>query len=157
MSKEPFYVTTPIYYVNGEPHIGTAYTTVATDATARFARMDGRDVFFLTGMDEHGEKVAEAAAAHGMTPQEWCDSQVTQFTELWRDLDITNDDFIRTTQPRHVKGVQDFMQKLHDNGYLYKGTYDGYYCTPCETQFTEGDLVDGKCPDCGREVKVIHE
>lgn len=157
MSKEPFYVTTPIYYVNGEPHIGTAYTTVATDATARFARMDGRDVFFLTGMDEHGEKVAEAAAAHGMTPQEWCDSQVTQFTELWRDLDITNDDFIRTTQPRHVKGVQDFMQKLHDKGYLYKGTYDGYYCTPCETQFTEGDLVDGKCPDCGREVKVIHE
>lgn len=167
MSKEPFYVTTPIYYVNGEPHIGTAYTTVATDATARFARMDGRDVFFLTGMDEHGEKVAEATAAHGMTPQEWCDSQVTQFTELWRDLDITNDDFIRTTEPRHTAAVQRLMETIKDNGYIYKGTYDGWYCVPEETYFTDTQVrhadeergTEGEhlCPDCGRPLQRVQE
>ncbi len=157
MSKQPFYISTPIYYVNGEPHIGTAYTTIAADTIARFARMDGRNVMFLTGLDEHGEKVAQAAEEHGMTPQEWCDSQVVQFTDLWKELNISNNDFIRTTQERHMVGVAQFMQKLYDNGYLYKGTYDGFYCTPCETQYTQGELVDGKCPSCGRDVHTVHE
>ena len=158
MSQEnTFYISTPIYYVNGEPHIGTAYTTVAADTIARFNRLDGRDVFFLTGMDEHGQKVAQAAAEHGMTPQEWCDSQMPQFTELWKDLNISNCDFIRTTQPRHIAGVQKFLQTLYDNGYLYKDSYEGLYCTPCETFFAEDDLVDGCCPDCGRPVEAIKE
>lgn len=157
MSNEPFYITTPIYYVNGVPHIGTAYTTIAADTIARFHRLNGRNVHFLTGMDEHGQKVAQAAAEHGMTPQEWCDSQMSQFTDLWRDLDISNDDFIRTTEPRHIQGVKKFLQKLYDNGYLYKDSYEGLYCTPCETFFAEDDLVDGKCPDCGRAVESIKE
>ena len=158
MAREPFYLTTPIYYVNGEPHIGTAYTTIASDALVRFKRMDGYDVHFLTGMDEHGQKVAQAAAEHGMTPQEWCDSQVCQFTDLWDELSISNDDFIRTTQARHMRGVQQFMQALYDNGYLYKGTYNGYYCTPCETQFTKAELDEnGKCPDCHRDVEFVEE
>ena len=158
MAKEPFYITTPIYYVNGEPHIGTAYTTIAADTIARWQRMDGRDVWFLTGLDEHGQKVAQSAEEHGMTPQQWCDSQVPQFTDLWNTLGISNDDFIRTTQERHEKGVQQFMQDLHDKGYLYKSTYKGYYCTPCETQWSKTDLTeDGKCPDCGRDVDFIDE
>lgn len=157
MRHTPFYITTPIYYVNGVPHIGTAYTTIAADTIARFQRLQGRDVHFLTGMDEHGQKVAQAAAEHGMTPQEWCDSQMSQFTDLWHDLDISNDDFIRTTEPRHIQGVRKFLQKLYDNGYLYKDSYEGLYCTPCETFFAEDDLVDGKCPDCGRAVEPIKE
>ncbi len=157
MSQTPFYITTPIYYVNGTPHIGTAYTTIAADTIARFNRLDGQDVHFLTGMDEHGQKVAQSAQEHGMTPQEWCDSQVPQFKDLWMDLDITNDDFIRTTEDRHVKGVQKFLQTLYDNGYLYKDSYEGLYCTPCETFFAEEDLVDGCCPDCGRPVQAIKE
>ena len=157
MSQQPFYITTPIYYVNGEPHIGTAYTTVAADTIARFNRLDGQDVHFLTGLDEHGQKVAQSAAEHGMTPQEWCDSQLPQFQELWRDLNITNDDFIRTTEERHMRGVQKFLQTLYDNGYLYKDSYEGLYCTPCETFFSEEDLVDGCCPDCGRPVQPIKE
>lgn len=155
--KQPFYITTPIYYVNGEPHIGTAYTTVAADTIARFHRLDGCDTHFLTGLDEHGQKVAQAGAAHGMTPQEWCDSQVPQFTDLWHDLNISNDDFIRTTEERHIVGVQKFLQTLYDNGYLYKDSYEGLYCTPCETFFAEDDLVDGCCPDCGRPVEAIKE
>ena len=157
MSQTPFYITTPIYYVNGTPHIGTAYTTIAADTIARFNRLDGQDVHFLTGMDEHGQKVAQSAEEHGMTPQEWCDSQVPQFADLWKDLNITNDDFIRTTEPRHVQGVQKFLQTLYDNGYLYKDSYEGLYCTPCETFFAEDDLVDGCCPDCGRPVEAIKE
>ena len=156
--REPFYLTTPIYYVNGEPHIGTAYTTIASDAVVRWMRMDGRDVHFLTGMDEHGQKVALAAAEHSMSPQEWCDSQVGQFKELWDTLEISYDDFIRTTEDRHARGVQKFMQALYDNGYLYKSTYDGFYCTPCETQFTAAELGKGRtCPDCGRPVEHIEE
>ena len=158
MAREPFYLTTPIYYVNGEPHIGTAYTTIASDALVRWQRMDGRDVHFLTGMDEHGQKVAQAAAEHGMTPQEWCDSQVPQFTQLWEELNISYDDFIRTTEARHTTGVQQFMQTLYDNGYLYKSTYRGYYCTPCETQFAKSDLDEnGCCPDCHRPVDFVEE
>ena len=158
MSKEPFYVTTPIYYVNGVPHIGTAYTTIAADTVARWQRMDNHDVWFLTGMDEHGQKVAQSAQEHDMTPQEWCDSQVPQFTDLWKELNISNNDFIRTTQERHTRGVQQFMQDLYDKGYLYKSTYQGYYCTPCETQWAKSDLTeDGKCPTCGRDVDFIEE
>ncbi len=157
MSKDTFYITTPIYYVNGEPHIGTAYTTIATDCIARWNRLNGKDVMFLTGLDEHGQKVAKTAQEHNMTPQQWCDSQLKQFVELWQDLSITNDDFIRTTQDRHIKGVQDFMQLLYDKGYLYKDSYEGFYCTPCETFFSEEELVDGKCPDCGRDVEFLKE
>ena len=118
--------------------------------------MDNHDVWVLTGMDEHGQKVAQSAQEHGMTPQEWCDSQVPQFTDLWKELDISNNDFIRTTQERHTRGVQQFMQDLYDKGYLYKSTYQGYYCTPCETQLTKIVLTeDGKCPTCGRDVDFI--
>ncbi|MCD8200135.1 MAG: methionine--tRNA ligase [Coriobacteriaceae bacterium] len=157
MSKEPFYITTPIYYVNGKPHIGTAYTTLAADTVARWQRMDGYDVHFLTGLDEHGQKVAASAAEHNMSPQKWCDSQVKDFTDLWDLLGITNDDFIRTTEERHARGVQEFLQLLYDKGYLYKDSYEGNYCTPCETFYTDEDLVDGKCPDCGREVEFVQE
>lgn len=157
MAQDTFYITTPIYYVNGDPHIGTAYTTIACDTMARFHRLDGKKVHFLTGMDEHGQKVAQTAEKNGMTPQQWCDSQVPQFKDLWRDLNISNDDFIRTTEERHTKGVQQFLQKLYDNGYLYKDSYEGLYCTPCETFFTEEELVDGNCPDCGRPVQAIKE
>ena len=154
---EPFFITTPIYYVNGEPHIGTAYTTIAADAMARAMRMQGRDVRFLTGLDEHGQKVAEAAAAHGMTPQEWCDAQVGQFTDLWKTLGISNDDFIRTTQARHERGVQQFMQRLKDAGYLYKAAYEGWYCIHEETYYTNSETVeiDGQkcCPDCRRPLR----
>ncbi len=155
--RAPFFITTPIYYVNGEPHIGTAYTTIAADAVARAMRMEGRDVRFLTGLDEHGQKVAEAGAAHGMTPQEWCDAQVPQFTELWKTLDISNDDFIRTTQARHERGVQQFMQRLKDAGYLYKAAYEGWYCIHEETYYTDTEAVeiDGQkcCPDCRRPLR----
>jgi len=157
MTRESFYVTTPIYYVNSVPHLGTAYTTVAADAIARYRRMTGRDVFFLTGLDEHGQKVAQAAEEAGMTPQAWCDSIAPKFLDTWRLLDISNDDFIRTTETRHKRGVQAFWTKLHDEGHLYKGSYEGWYCVPCETYYVEDQLVEGKCPTCGREVEFLHE
>ncbi len=157
MSPKPFYLTTPIYYVNSVPHLGTAYTTIAADALARYRRMTGDDVFFLTGLDEHGQKVAQAADEHGMSPQEWCDSIAPRFLETWELLDISNDDFIRTTQERHKRGVQAFWTKLHDEGYLYKGAYEGWYCVPDETFHAEDQLVDGKCPGCGRDVEFIRE
>ncbi|MHB9004278.1 MAG: methionine--tRNA ligase [Coriobacteriia bacterium] len=157
MSSQPFFITTPIYYVNSVPHLGTAYTTVAADALARYRRMVGDDVFFLTGLDEHGQKVAQAAEENGMTPQEWCDSIAPRFVEAWEMLDITNDDFIRTTEARHKRGVQAFWTKLHDEGYLYKAGYEGWYCVPDETYWTQEQLSDGKCPDCGREVEFLSE
>ena len=154
MEKEAFYITTPIYYVNGEPHIGTAYTTIAADTVARAKRMQGFDVHFLTGLDEHGQKVAQAAQEHGMTPQSWCDSQVEQFMDLWQTLNISNDDFIRTTQERHIVAVQEFMQRLKDNGYLYKASYEGWYCIHEETYYTDSEVIeiDGQkcCPECKR-------
>lgn len=158
MSKAPFYVTTPIYYVNAEPHLGTAYTTIAADAIARYRRMTGRDVRFLTGLDEHGQKIAQTAEEHGMSPQEWVDSIAPKFSEAWRMLDISYDDFIRTTEERHKRGVQAFWQKLHDDGYLYQGQYEGWYCVPDETYWTADQLEEpGVCPQCGREVRFIRE
>lgn len=157
MSKTPFYVTTPIYYVNAEPHLGTAYTTIAADALARYRRMTGYDVLFLTGLDEHGQKIAQAAEEHGMSPQEWVDSIAPRFTETWKMLHISYDDFIRTTEERHIRGVQAFWQRLYDDGYLYPGHYEGWYCVPDETYWTEDQLADGLCPQCGREVQFIRE
>ena len=148
MSNGTFYVTTPIYYVNDKPHIGHAYTTVLADVLARYHRAAGDDVWFLTGTDEHGQKVQKAAEKNGMTPIEQCDSTVVRFQELWKRLGITNDDFIRTTEERHWKIVQAIMQDLYDRDLIYKAEYKGYYCVACERFFTEKDLIDGKlCPD----------
>ena len=150
MDRNEFYITTPIYYVNSVPHLGTAYTTVAADALARYRRMTGHDVRFLTGLDEHGQKVAQAAEENGVSPQEWCDSIAPQFKEVWEMLGITNDDFIRTTEDRHIQGAQAFLQKLYDQGDIYQGHYEGWYCVPCETYYAEDQLIDGECPTCGR-------
>jgi methionyl-tRNA synthetase len=157
MSKNTFYVTTPIYYVNDIPHIGHVYTTVAADVIARYMRGSGREVMFLTGTDEHGQKVEQAAKERGKTPQEHCDEMVVRFQDLWRRFNISNDDFIRTTEERHIKVVQHFLQKLLDSGDVYKSTYSGWYCVPDERFWTEKDLADGNCPDCGREVVQIEE
>ena len=139
-SKDSYYITTPIDYVNAAPHLGTAYSTLVCDTQARFRRMDGYDVHFLTGLDEHGQKVAESAEQHDMTPQQWCDFMAPPFQKLWRQLEVTNDDFIRTTQPRHVRAVQHFWEVLKEKGYIYKGSYEGWYCVPDETYFTEKDV-----------------
>ena len=158
MSSSTFYVTTPIYYVNDKPHIGHAYTTVLADVLARYHRAAGHDVWFLTGTDEHGQKVQKAAEKNGMTPIEQCNSTVVRFQELWKRLGITNDDFIRTTEERHWKIVQAILQDLFDRDLIYKAEYKGYYCVACERFFTEKDLVDGNhCPDCQREVDTIVE
>ncbi len=158
MSKGTYTFTTPIYYVNAAPHLGTAYTTVAADTVARYQRMNGYDVGFVTGMDEHGQKVAETAAAHGMQPQEWCDSMEPAFREAWDLLGITYTDFVRTTEPRQHRSVQKFWQKLYDGGFLYKSAYEGWYCVHEETYYAESDLEkneDGEfiCPDCKRPVR----
>lgn len=155
--KPSFYITTPIYYVNAEPHLGTAYTTIAADALARYRRMTGYEVFFLTGLDEHGQKIAQAAEAAGMDPQSWVDSIAPKFVETWRMLDISNDDFIRTTEPRHTRGVQAFWEELYRRGEIYQGHYEGWYCVPDETYWSEEELADGKCPQCGRDVQFVRE
>lgn len=153
-----FYVTTPIYYVNDKPHIGHAYTTVLADVLARYHRAAGDDVWFLTGTDEHGQKVQKAAEKNGMTPIQQCDSTVVRFQELWKRLGITNDDFIRTTEDRHKKIVQAILQDLFDRDLIYKAEYKGYYCVACERFFTEKDLLEGNlCPDCQRPVDTIVE
>ena len=184
MERPSYYITTPIYYVNAAPHLGTAYCTVMADVQARFRRSAGFDVLFLTGLDEHGEKVAQAAAEHGMTPQQWCDSLVGDFTDLWKRLDITNDDFIRTTEDRQTVSVQHLWDELLANGSIYKGTYDGWYCQPEETYFTDTQVRQANeqkstsvdvnhreiakaakrapedaplCPDCGRPLKRVQE
>jgi methionyl-tRNA synthetase len=154
---ERFYVTTPIYYVNDVPHIGHAYTTVTADALARWHRLLGEDVFFLTGTDEHGLKVARSAEANGITPQEQADRTSARFREVWDLLGISNDDFIRTTEPRHHTSVQAFMQAIFDNGWIRKGTYAGLYCVACEAYYTEADLVDGNCPIHNRPVEWLEE
>ena len=168
VTKPSFYITTPIYYVNAAPHLGTAYCTMMCDVQARYRRAAGYDVKFLTGMDEHGEKVAEAATAHGFdTPQAWCDSQAPLFKNLWEELEISNDDFIRTTEPRQHHAVQYLWDRMRESGYLYKGSYDGWYCVPEETYFTENQVkksdeeheTQGQhlCPDCGRPLERVQE
>ena len=144
MSAPSFYLTTPIYYVNSVPHLGTAYTTIAADALARYRRFAGDDVHFLTGLDEHGQKVEQAAIENNMTPTEWTDAMASKFVATWEQLLITNDDFIRTTEPRHTAAVQKLAQTLHDRGDIYKGHYEGWYCVPDETWWAEGDLADEK-------------
>lgn len=155
--KKPYYITTPIYYSSGKFHIGHCYTTIICDAIARFKRMDGYDVFYLTGTDEHGQKVQQKAQAKGVTPKQFVDELYDQIIELWKLLDISYDKFIRTTDDYHEKTVQKVYEKLLANGDIYKSSYEGWYCTPCESFFTESQLVDGKCPDCGREVKLEKE
>jgi methionyl-tRNA synthetase len=152
-----FSLTTPIYYVNSVPHIGTAYTTIAADTLARYRRMSGYDVHFLTGLDEHGQKVAQAAAENGSEPQAWVDAIAPKFIDAWKMLDISYDDFVRTTEDRHVRGAQAFLQVLKDNGDLYQGHYEGWYCVPDETFYTQEQLVDDRCPGCGRDVQFIRE
>ena len=152
-----FYVTTPIYYVNDFPHIGHAYTTVAADVLARYYRYTGRDVFFLTGTDEHGQKVEKAAQASGETPLQLADRVVDRFRTLWTELNISNDDFIRTTQARHIKAATRFFETVQKNEKIYLGTYEDWYCTPCESFWTEQQLTGGKCPDCGRDVQRLQE
>ncbi|MBI1865289.1 MAG: methionine--tRNA ligase [Nitrospirae bacterium] len=157
MHRQTFYATTPIYYVNDVPHIGHAYTTVAADVLARAHRMMGRDVFFLTGTDEHGQKVQEAAGRRGVAPQAHCDDLVVRFQKLWKRLDISNDDFIRTTEDRHKAVVRNILQVLHDKGEIYRDTYEGWYCVPCERFWTEKEITQGNCPDCGRPVERVTE
>jgi methionyl-tRNA synthetase len=153
----PYYLTTPIYYVNDAPHVGTAYTTVNADALARWHRLLGDDVFFVTGTDEHGAKIVEAAEAHGTSPQEWTDRTSARFAEAWQRLNISNDDFIRTTEPRHYRVVQQFLQRVYDNGFIELGTYTGLYCVSCEDYYTAEQLIDGKCPVHGRPVVEMQE
>ncbi len=157
MQLAKYYITTPIYYPSDRLHIGHAYTTVYCDAVARWRRFCGEDVYFVTGSDDHGQKVQRAAEAKGKTPKEYVDEIVPTFQELWRRLDISYDDFIRTTEERHAKVVQEIFQRLYDKGDIYKGTYDGWYCTPCETFWIESKLDDGNCPDCGRPVEWVQE
>ena len=160
MDKKTFYITTPIYYPSAKLHIGHSYCTVATDAIARYKRLRGYDVMFLTGTDEHGQKIEEKAKAAGVTPQEFVDRIVAGergVQDLWKLMNISNDRFIRTTDDYHVAAIQRIFRKMYEKGDIYKGAYKGKYCTPCESFWTESQLVDGKCPDCGREVHDAEE
>ena len=152
-----YYITTPIYYPSGKFHIGTAYTTVLAHTMKKYRQMKGYDSYMLTGLDEHGQKIQEVALSRGKTPQEHVDEIAEIAKKLWKDMKIENDDFIRTTEERHTKIVEKIFKKFMDNGDIYKGEYEGWYCTPCETYFTPTQLVDGKCPDCGRDVKMMKE
>lgn len=149
---EKFYITTPIYYPSGNPHIGHCYTTTACDSIARYRRMQGYDVMFLTGTDEHGQKIEQKAAEKGITPKQYVDEIVEVFKKLWSYMNISYDRYIRTTDDYHVEAVQKIFKELYDRGYIYKGEYKGKYCTPCESFWTDSQLVDGKCPECGRDV-----
>ena len=157
MEKPKYYITTPIYYPSDKLHIGHTYCTVAADSMARFKRLCGYDVMFLTGTDEHGLKIEKLAREKGVTPQAYVDEIVAGIKELWKLMNITHDDFIRTTDERHVKSVQKIFKKLYDNGDIYKSEYEGWYCTPCESFWLDRQLVDGKCPDCGRPVQKTKE
>ena len=151
MSQDKFYITTPLYYVNSSPHIGHSYTNIAADCLARYMRLNlGKEnVWLLTGTDEHGQKIERVAKAAGREPQDYVDNIVEGIRSLWDLMQISNDDFIRTTEERHVASVQKIFKKLYDQGDIYKGEYEGWYCTPCEAYWLERQLVDGKCPDCG--------
>ena len=157
MAKEKFYITTPIYYPSDKLHIGHSYCTVAADTIARYKRAQGYDVMFLTGTDEHGQKIQRIAQERGVTPQEYVDNIVAGIKDLWKMLDISNDKFIRTTDEMHVKAVQKIFSQLYEKGDIYKSEYEGWYCTPCESFWTEHQLKDGKCPDCGRSVEKTKE
>ncbi len=154
---EKYYITTPIYYPSGKWHLGTCYTTVICDALARFKRMQGYDVFYLTGTDEHGQKIEQKANEAGMDPKSYVDKQVKTLVDLWQLLDISYDKFIRTTDDEHVSAVKKIFNKLYEQGDIYKGEYEGWYCVQCESFWTKTQLVDGKCPDCGREVNLTKE
>ena len=155
--KKTYYITTPIYYPSDNFHVGHCYTTVIADALARYKKLKGYDVFFLTGSDEHGQKIEGRAKAKGCTPKEFVDPIIDNAKDLWKSLDVNYDKFIRTTDDEHVKCVQKIFKTLYDKGDIYKGSYEGWYCTPCESFWTESQLVDGKCPDCGREVQLTKE
>lgn len=157
LEQKKFYITTPIYYPSDKLHIGHSYCTVATDTMARYKRLRGYDVMFLTGTDEHGQKIERIANAQGVTPKAYTDKVVAGIKELWKTLHISYDKFIRTTDEYHIKTVQGIFKRLYDQGDIYKSTYEGWYCTPCESFFTQHQLVDGKCPDCGREVEKVKE
>ena len=155
--KEKYYITTPIYYPSANFHIGHCYTTIIADAIARYKRQNGFDTFFLTGSDEHGQKIEKKATEAGVSPKEYVDKIIENAKDLWASLGISYDKFIRTTDPEHVETVQKIFKRLYDQGDIYKGEYSGLYCTPCESFWTESQLVDGKCPDCGRNVEEAHE
>ena len=155
--KDTFYVTTPIYYPSGKFHIGTAYSTVVADALKRYNKLKGKESYMLTGTDEHGQKIEIKAQESGETPQQYVDKMAAMAKELWAKMDIQYDDYIQTTEERHTKIVQKIFDKFMEQGDIYKGEYEGKYCIPCETFFTETQLVDGKCPDCGRDVKLMKE
>lgn len=157
MTARPFYVTTPIYYVNAEPHIGTAYTTIAADVLARYKRMSGYEVFFLTGTDEHGQKIARTAQQAGLTPKEFTDQLVPKFKAAWQSLNLSYDYFIRTTDTAHAKAVQALFQKIHQSGDIYKGKYSGWYCSPCERYVSLKESPDKKCPICRRDGEYFEE
>ena len=156
-NDKKFYITTPIYYPSANFHIGHCYTTIVADAIARYKRLTGYDVFYLTGTDEHGEKIQKKASEAGVTPKEYVDKIVANAKDLWKSLDISYDKFIRTTDEEHVKCVQKIFERLYKQGDIYKGEYKGLYCTPCESFWTETQLINGKCPDCGRDVHEVSE
>ena len=156
--KPKYYITTPIYYPSAKLHIGHTYCTSIADSMARFKRLDGYDVFFLTGSDEHGQKIEQKAEEAGVTPIEYTDKIVGMFQQLWKELNISNDDFIRTTQKRHEKVVQMLFQRSYDKGDIYKGKYEGWYCVPCESFWPENKLDENHiCPDCGRPLQRVSE
>ncbi|MGL5050576.1 MAG: methionine--tRNA ligase [Fusobacteriaceae bacterium] len=156
--QKNFYVTTPIYYVNGDPHVGSAYTTIAADVIGRYKKTAGYDVYFVTGTDEHGQKVEEAAKERGITPTEWTDSMAPRFIDMWKKLDIEMNDFIRTTEPRHKAAVAKMLKTVHDKGDIYRGEYEGKYCVSCETFVPENQIVgENNCPDCGKPLRLVQE
>ena len=156
-SKGKFYMTTAIAYTSGKPHIGNTYEIVLADAIARFRRQEGYDVYFQTGTDEHGQKIQEKAEKAGITPKEYVDNVAGEVKRIWDLMNTSYDNFVRTTDEDHEKQVKKIFKKLYDKGDIYKGSYEGLYCTPCESFWTESQLVDGKCPDCGREVQPAKE
>ena len=157
MEKEKFYISTAIAYTSGKPHIGNTYEIVLADAIARYKRFLGYDVYFQTGTDEHGEKIEQKAKEAGIAPQEYVDNMALEVRRIWDVMNTSYNRFIRTTNPAHKEMVSKIFKKLYDQGDIYKGKYEGLYCTPCESFFTESQLVDGKCPDCGREVHKASE
>ena len=157
MEKKKFYISTAIAYASGKPHIGNSYEIVLSDAIARYKRQQGYDVYFQTGTDEHGQKIEEKALNASKTPQEFVDELSGEIKRIWDIMNTSYDKFIRTTDPVHKKAVANIFEKLYNQGDIYKGVYEGLYCTPCESFFTESQLVDGKCPDCGRDVQPAKE